>query len=43
MEQIQHLLGLCPDSIVHTSILKLLFVGVNDVYYAFLYVKSFLK
>jgi hypothetical protein len=43
MESIQHLLGLCPDSYIHLSILKILMGGVNDVYYAIIYLKCFLK
>jgi hypothetical protein len=43
MEQLQHLLGLCPDSAIHLSVLKVLVGGINDVYYACLYLKHFLK
>jgi hypothetical protein len=43
MEQLQHLLGLCPDNNTHLSILKILMGGINDIYYAIVYLKHFLK
>jgi hypothetical protein len=43
MEHIQHVLGLCPDSNIHLSVLKVLVGGLNDVYYAIVYLKHFLK
>jgi hypothetical protein len=43
MESLQHLLGLCPDNNIHLNILKILMGGINDVYYAIIYLKHFLK
>jgi hypothetical protein len=41
MEQLLHVLGLCPDSNIHLNILRILMGGVNDIYYAIVYLKHF--
>jgi hypothetical protein len=43
MESLLHLLGLCPDSNIHLNALKILISGMNDIYYAIVYLKYFLK
>lgn len=43
MEYIFHILGLCPDNQTHISLFKALVVGMNDIYYALVYLKCLIK